>query len=1047
MKARDPLHPELTVLRHDGAAPASESEAPWTAHEPAQPISLARRRFLQVMGTALAIPSLEACTRQPAEKIVPYVKPPEQMVPGRPLFYATATTLGGVASGALVETHMGRPTKVEGNPEHPRSLGGSHVFAQAEILQLYDPDRSQTVLHQGQIATWGAFVAAMQRMLIDQRSKYGSGLRIVTGELTSPTLIAQLEELLAELPLARWYVHEPIDNDAAMAGSRMAFGEALGADYHPDVSTVLSLDADFLAPPEGDPITIRLFADARALAAGAPRHGADSSPGPSVEPTGSAGDVTPPPRLYVIESQMSTTGAKADHRIALRAAEVEHAARFIAAEILPSDQKAAVLAGATRPPALSDGLLRAIVDDLKAGRSVVIPGRFQPPVVHALAHAMNAALEESAVSYHPPVFASAHPKALPLGDLARDLDTDKVELLVLIGANPVYDAAADLRIPELIGKAKLRVHLGAYFDETAAECHWHIPEAHAFEAWTDARSIDGTATVLQPLIEPLFASKSAHELLAAMSSRPDRSGHDILRQHWRERLRARIGVAPADAEPEAAVGPEPPGAPTPAEDPLPPARFEELWRLVLHHGSDRQPLPELAPPAPAPPPRLSPISWPAAGKPAAGDAIEVVFRPDAAVYDGRYANNAWLQELPRPITKLTWDNAVLIAPATAAALGLADEDQVEIESGGRRVTGPILVVPGQAPGSVTVHLGYGRARMGRVSAGAGFDVFRLRAQAARWHALATLRKTGDSYPLALAQTHPRMEGRDLVRSAKLSDYLADPKLFSHHEHKHLSLYPPHEYKGYAWGMTVDLTKCVGCSACVVACQAENNIPVVGKAEVQNHREMHWLRIDRYFEGDDANPTTHFQPIPCMQCENAPCEVVCPVNATAHHDEGLNDMVYNRCVGTRYCSDNCPYKVRRFNWFPYAVEPIAPLDPRQPTVQMAHNPDVSVRTRGVMEKCTYCVQRINVARVEAKKEERRIRDGDIMTACQAACPARAIVFGDTNDKKSAVVASKGEGRNYAMLAELNTSPRTTYLAKLVNPRTELAPTEPEKGEGH
>jgi molybdopterin-containing oxidoreductase family iron-sulfur binding subunit len=571
-----------------------------------------------------------------------------------------------------------------------------------------------------------------------------------------------------------------------------------------------------------------------------------------------------------------------------------------------------------------------------------------------------------------------------------------VDLLVMLGCNPAFTAPADLHFADELSKVKMRVHLGLYEDETAYLCHWHVPETHELETWSDARAYDGTTTIMQPLIAPLYEGKSAHELLAVLAGQAGMSSHDIVRHWWESQHQA--------------------------------PDFADFWQTTLHDGlvSGTAQSPKRV--------SLKPdllASLPKYQEPAEG--LEIVFRPDPTIWDGRFANNTWLQELPKPLTKLTWDNAAMLSNATARKLGLTSGDVVELASGGRSVRAPIWVLPGHADDSVTVHLGYGRSRAGRVGTGAGFSAYALRTSGTLWtaHGL-DIRKTGDRYPLVSTQHHFSMENRNLVRVATVAQFQNDPHFAREMEEQpahDFTLYPNYAYRGYAWGMAIDLNACIGCGACVVACQAENNIPVVGKDEVSRGREMHWIRIDRYYEGDPDDPAIYHEPVPCMHCEDAPCELVCPVGATVHSDEGLNQMVYNRCVGTRYCSNNCPYKVRRFNFFQFA-------DWKTPSLKAQRNPDVTVRSRGVMEKCTYCVQRINEAKIQAEEETRQVRDGEIVTACQAVCPARAIVFGNINDPASQVAKLKSDTRNYGLLTDLNTRPRTTYLARLRNPNPEM-----------
>jgi molybdopterin-containing oxidoreductase family iron-sulfur binding subunit len=968
-----------------------------------------RREFMRVMGASLALAGLAACTRQPEEKIVPYVRQPEDVVPGRPLFYATAALLGGYANGVLVESHLGRPTKVEGNPDHPASLGATDAYGQAWVLGLYDPDRSQTLTQLGEIRTWGSFLAAIKTAVEAQRPGQGAGIRILTETITSPTLTAQLDGILAEFPKAKWHQWEPANRDNVRAGARLAFGEPVEVRYNLDkADIVVCLDADFVSEGPGRLRAIREFASRRKL----------------------SGEQAHMNRLYAVESTVSLTGSLADHRLPLRPSQIEGFARALAAGLgLP------VGGGVAHP------WVEPVVKDLNAhrGAALVMAGESQPPAVHALAHAMNQQLGAvgQTVVYTETVERRPVDQLGSLKELVEDMKAGHVDLLLVLGGNPVYTAPADVPFAQQMDKVPLRIHLGLHDDETAERCHWHIPETHPLEAWSDACAFDGTVTILQPLIAPLYAgAKSAHEVLAAFTKRPERAGHDIVKDHWKGQYEALKFFFPN-------------------------TEFERVWQRSLHDGvvahSELTDHKKVA---------AKMGDWakaPAASPPPAG--LEIAFRPDPTVHDGRFANNGWLQELPKPLTKLTWDNAVLMSLETAKSLGVSVSrtfagraesggvqtaggtmtDVVELTYKGRTVQrAPAWIVPGHPDGVVTVHLGNGRKRAGRVGNTVGFDAYSLRTSDGMWSGSGVeLRKTGEQTMVACTQDHWSIEGRNILRAKPLEEFLHEPEIFKEmgEEPKpEMSLYPPHPYPGHAWGMTIDLNSCVGCNACVTACQAENNIPVVGKEQVGRGREMHWIRVDRYYAGEDdkalGNPETYHQPVLCMQCENAPCEVVCPVAATTHSDEGLNDMVYNRCVGTRYCSNNCPYKVRRFNFFLYQ-------DWTTETLKLQRNPDVTVRSRGVMEKCTYCVQRINQARIDAKidadaehPDGRAIRDGEIKTACQQACPAEAIRFGDINDKASQVNEWKASPRNYGMLAELNTRPRTSYLAAVRNPNPEL-----------
>jgi molybdopterin-containing oxidoreductase family iron-sulfur binding subunit len=643
--------------------------------------------------------------------------------------------------------------------------------------------------------------------------------------------------------------------------------------------------------------------------------------------------------------------------------------------------------------------LGAIARDLQAhrGTSLVLAGDHQPAGVHALAHAINDALGNvgQTVLYLDPVMANPANQTESLRELAAAMAAGQVELLLILGGNPAFTAPADLNFAGALDQVNFRVHLSLYDDETSERCHWRLPESHYLEAWGDARAYDGSLTIIQPLIEPLYDSRSAHQVLAMLLGQVDSSDHDLVRAYWESQNSA--------------------------------GDFDQFWQTTLFNGLVAGTA--LAPKSVSLQPEFD---QPGPTQTVGAEDLEIIFRPDPSIWDGRFANNGWLQELPKPLTKLTWDNAALLSPATAANLGLANEEVLELQYQGRAVRAPVWIMPGHSEGSVTVYLGYGRTRAGRVGTGTGFNAYALRTTDTPWFGPGlSIVKTGERYSLASTQSHQSIEGRNLIRAGTVDQFQADPdfvrKLDPHVEN--ISLYPQVEYDDYAWGMAVDLSTCTGCNACVVACQAENNIPIVGKEQVIMGREMHWLRLDRYYEGDLDNPDTHHQPVLCMHCENAPCEVVCPVGATLHDQEGLNVMVYNRCIGTRYCSNNCPYKVRRFNFLQFT-------DLETESLKLQRNPEVTVRSRGVMEKCTYCVQRISAARITAKGEGREIRDGEVVTACQEVCPAQAIVFGNINDPTSQVAQLKASSLNYGLLTELNTHPRTTYLARLRNPNPEL-----------
>jgi molybdopterin-containing oxidoreductase family iron-sulfur binding subunit len=967
------------------------------------PEPLSRRRFLTLMGASLALAGLSGCSVRPAptRQAVPQVRPPEEVVPGRPLFYATAMTLGGAGVGLLVESHLGRPTKIEGNPDHPASLGATSPLHQASILTLYDPDRSQTVTHLGRPRTWDDFEAVLRTELEAVRHRRGAGLYILSESVVSPTLARQRQELLAALPDAKWHQYEPLARDAAYRGAVLAFGKDVNAVYDfRAADVVLSLDADFLTV---GPACVRYTADfmARRRIHGSAAEAAQTRMN----------------RLYAVEPTVTSAGAKADHRLALPAGEIEAFARALAARL-------GVVSGAAETG--HRRWIDALAADLERhrGRCLVLTGDGQPPSVHLLVHALNRRLGNvgQTVTYTEPIAAPSVDQAAALGELTADIERGAVSTLLMLGGNPAYDAPAELSFTERLQRVPFRAHLSLYQDETSRLCPWHLPEAHYLECWSDTRAYDGTATIMQPLIDPLYQGRSCHEVLSLLLAPVRMPGHEIVRQtwrhHWEERGRS--------------------------------GDFETFWESAVHDGV--VPGTKLA----AQTPDMQ-AGWERhlGAAPPTEPGWELVFQSDPAIFDGRFANNGWLQELPRPLTTLTWDNAFLMSPATARALdvGLGSyahggehggyhPDVLELRLGERSIRAPIWIVPGHAERSISIALGYGRERAGRVGSGVGVNVYPLRTAAHPWFLRGVeVRKTGERALLACTQAHHLMENRALVRSATLSEYQRDPGFAARPDEERLrdqaprarlplSMYEPHPNDGPKWGMVIDLALCTGCKACVVACQAENNIPVVGKEQVAAGREMHWLRVDRYVSGSaDAPSEFHFQPVPCMHCEQAPCEYVCPTEATVHSGDGLNDMVYQRCVGTRFCSNNCPYKVRRFNFFQYA-------DFHTPSLRLQYNPDVTVRSRGVMEKCTYCVQRIRHAVSAADAEGRTVRDGEVLTACQAACPAQAIVFGDLSADGSAVKQWRASPRNYELLGELNTHPRTTYLAALRNPNPEL-----------
>ncbi|HEX4112912.1 MAG TPA: TAT-variant-translocated molybdopterin oxidoreductase [Stellaceae bacterium] len=925
-----------------------------------------RRRFLRLMAAAAALAGI---TGRPlaaaAEDIVPRVDQVSGEVAGVASYVATATIREGYATGAILQHRMGRPVKLEGNPDHPASLGASDAMMQGAVLDLYDPQRSTAVMSGDRIRGWPPLLLALAQKRADWSRDHGRGLRLLTGRVTSPSLAAQIAALLKQYPEARWYQWEPLSRDQAAAGATLAFGRAVDTVPmfdHADV--VLGIESDAIAGAPGHLAFARAFA--------ARRRAAETGEGRMS-------------RVYALETTPTLMGAMADHRFVLKPAEIEIALRAIAAA---TDAGPAMWRDGAQAPWVD-----AVAHDLKAhrGAAVVHAGAEQPAVIHALTHAINAALGAPGrtVRYLAPVAAAGEP-ASDIAALAADMHAGKVGTLLILDSNPVYDAPADLGFAEGLARVPLSIHLGLHRDETAARTSFHTPALHAFETWGDARAFDGTATILQPQIKALVDGRGAADMIALLAGTADSEARKMVADHWRATVTGdfdaawtgwlRKGVIDGTAAPDAVVAP----------------RADFATRL----------------PKPA----------------AAPGGMILLFRPDPFLRAGAHANNAWLQELPRPLTRLTWDNAALIAPATAARLKLQTEDVVEVSAAGHAARLPAMILPGQAEDCITLSLGYGRRMPDSLADRVGVDVYPLRrGMTSLWQVpAAQLRNTGDRQTLAMTQHHQTMDGRDIVRVEPLDAFLKHPP---DHEPAPPSLYPRFRYDGTAWGMAISLNSCIGCGACVAACQAENNIPTVGREEVMRGREMHWIRIDRYWGGAPEQPETLFQPVPCMHCEEAPCEVVCPVGATVHDHDGLNVMVYNRCVGTRFCSNNCPYKVRRFNFFDFAGKDERPA--------MSWNPEVTVRSRGVMEKCTYCIQRIRETKIAADRDDRAIRDGEIKTACQQACPAEAIVFGDLNDPKSAVRARKISPLDYSLLDELNTRPRTTYAARLKNRNPEIA----------
>jgi molybdopterin-containing oxidoreductase family iron-sulfur binding subunit len=983
------------------------------------PNSPARRRFMQVMGASFSMAGLAGC-RWHEDKIVPLTRRPDGVIPGTTQRYATAMELNGVGVGLHATSYDGRPIKIDGNPLHPESLGAASTYHQGSVLNVYDPDRSDSISSKEgskrSPGTFEAFDKAAKEQFKKLRASRGEGLRVLSERTSSPTLLALRERWLTAFPLSKWVVYEPLATNGRAAGTALAFGKPHRVHYRlEEARVVVALDADIVSSSTFP----AALSNARAISKGR---------------TPEAGEMN---RIYAIESSFSRLGAIADHRLALRAEQIKAVAVFLDAEI---SAKASPLPeyGAAQPKPNAEFLndakvtkfLGAVVKDLLAniGKSVVTAGLDQPAEVHALVERLNVLLGNvgRTVFYTLDDADAVGSDAAALKALTDEMAAGRVDTLLVLGGNPAYDAPSDVPFGAALEKVPFSVRLGLYEDETSQAATWHVPAAHYLESWGDVRAYDGTVSIVQPLIAPIYGGRSALELLARLLGEEPKGLELVKAQHK--------GVLGDDRR----------------------------FRKAVHDGVvDGSAFERVTP-------KLSPITQvklserELAGNVANGQ-LELRLVACNKVYDGRYANNAWLQELPETFTRLSWDNAAMMSVATAKALGITDGDVLTLTVGGKSVQVPCQIAPGSAEGSVKVALGYGRTHAGRVGGKVGTDVapvggntYLLRSSdAPLFVGGLSVSSSGPGKRLANTQDNYAMDqiGLDgiaqrlpeLVRETTLEEFKKEPGFAAHvvHQPHKLNLWvDPVSYEGHKWGMAIDLNKCIGCSACVTACQAENNIPVVGQENVAMGREMLWLRIDRYYKGDANEPEVRFQPMPCQQCENAPCEQVCPVGATMHSHEGLNDMVYNRCIGTRYCSNNCPYKVRRFNYFNYNVDvigitPYTPTDdPKMKLKSMVFNPEVTVRSRGVMEKCTFCVQRIQNAKIPANNERRPIEDGTLKTACQETCPTDAIVFGDLNDEKSRVAHLQKLERAYQVLGEFNNRPRVQYLARITNPNPEL-----------
>ena len=925
-----------------------------------------RRRFLQLMAASLALGGLSACGPEAnPRQLLPYVEEPENIVPGRNRFYASALTLDGYATGVLVAHQMARPIKVEGNPDHPASLGAASAIMQASILQLYDPRRAQTIVGDGQIATWEAFVSTLHARRGALMERKGEGLRVLTGAISSPSLTAQLTKLQQQYPQMRWHQWEALHRDNELAAAGASFGRPVNRMFDlGKADRIFGIESDLISATPGWLAYARQFAAAR-------------------RPTETGGTMN---RVYAIESTPTLLGAKADHRLPMRPDDIANSVRFVAASLGDGPQEWAQQNNGRA------AWLKALADDLAAhkGRALVHVGREQPAEIHVLADAINGALGAfgNTVRLTAPILAHSGAMRQSMAELVQDMAAGKVDTLVMLGVNPVYDAPVDLDFAAALRRVPFSVALALYDDETTRASTWRIPATHEYEAWGDARAFDGTVTIQQPQVRPLYDGHSAHQIVALLLGDFISDDYKRVRDYWQSRAQQENR-----------------------------GDFEGFWHEALRVG--------VVPNTAEAPLSLTPktvIATQPAAQTEQQNGLVALFRPDEGTWDGRYAHNPWLLEMARAFTRLTWDNAALVAPSTAQRLGLKTSDVVEIAIEQTKLKAPVYVLPGQAPDCITLPLGWGRAA-GGLGVGAGFNAYRVRRGADAWlAAITSINKTGEVYRLATTQNQDRVLGRDLIREATLEQFNNDPHSVVK-KGKADSLYPPFDYSGRAWAMAIDLNSCIGCQACAIACQAENNVPIVGKDQVLDQRIMHWLRIDRYYSGSADAPDVAFEPMPCMHCENAPCEVVCPVHATVTDHEGLNLMIYNRCVGTRFCSNNCPYKVRRFNFYAYAAANERPAQ--------SWNPEVSVRGRGVMEKCSYCLQRIRTVQIAANRDGRPIHDGEIVTACQQSCPTQAIVFGDRNDRDSAVAKRKAAPTDYVLIGELNTRPRTSYAALIRN----------------
>ena len=961
-----------------------------------------RRNFLQIMGASIALAGFAAC-RKPVKKIVPFTTMPEYMVPGKQVFYATSAPANGYVTGLLVETNSGRPTKIEGNPDHPSSKGATNIHHQAAILDMYDPDRSRFVRHNNERSTWDAFAAAVQSEVTSDKR-----IAIITEPTSSPTALRLRRLIERRYPNTTWVTYSAFGEENQLLGSELAFGRKLRVAPQLDrAKVIVSLDADFMGTSSDNVRNIRGYADGRRLAS-------------------SNDDIN---RLYVVESNYSLTGSNADHRLRIKTGDIKPFLYALAAELSSTHSTLRAFSGYSN--AYSDHeWIQTLAEELRnnTGESLVMIGADHDAESHAVVAVINQALGNAgnSVNYLEIPHAESTNQNVAFSELIGEMQGGNIDAVFILGANPVFTAPANLDVASALRNVPFSAHLSNFVDETSRLTTWHINQAHFLEYWGDGLDFTGVPSVIQPMIMPLFDGKSELEVLGLLATGNTVDASEEVKATWR---------------------------------PLLGSNFDTRWQEILHDGFRKD------------------SSFTAANvtvsntftavigtslsnvRVSSSDTYELVIKPDPKLLDGRHANNGWLQELPDPMTKITWDNVALMSPNTAERLGVSRRrfgetavNMVDITANGATLQLPVWVVPGHADQNITVYAGYGRDEIGNVANRVGKNVYGVRTSSSPlFISDAQVSLSRDRYEIATVQDHHSMEGRPLVREASLTEYRQDPRFAADMvyvpgkkdgaEHPvtlfTAQTFPEHQPQ---WGMTIDLATCIGCGVCTIACQSENNIPVIGKEEVRRGREMHWMRTDRYFSGDEnGDAKVVHQPVTCMHCELAPCEQVCPVAATTHSDDGLNQMTYNRCIGTRYCANNCPFKVRRFNFFNYPKYFLTGGDDPE-VVQMAMNPDVSIRFRGIMEKCTYCVQRISRGKIATKLETGnsiKPADGTVKTACQQACPANAITFGDLTDENSIVSRTKRNERNYVMLEELGIRPRTSYLAKIRNTNEKLA----------